>query len=286
MKYYNISPIFCQGQIGNGFFSNYRVCLEKLIIYHDNFIMSGTPYINWSNTTFVDGFFDKNSFNDNDQLINPFNYWFDQSIPNIDDELDNFIYSRQIPPIIDHRLHYFDNQQELDLQKKIDALYIKPKKFILDKVDEIYNKELNGHTILGVMVRGSEYNMYHPEYGIFNIDDYLREIDKILAENTKITKLFVVSEETEYVEKITNYFKSSYFVPNVFRRTDETIDDIKNVHWINQSQKRKNHCKLLGEEVIIQTKLLGKCDYLFGKHSGTIAGAILWGENIKKFYKI
>jgi hypothetical protein len=286
MKYYNISPIFYPGQIGNGFFSNYRVCLEKLIIYHNNFSTYGTPYINWTNTTFVDGFFDKNSSNKDDKSINPFNYWFDQSIPNIDDELDESIYSRENPPLIHHALDYFNNKEELELQKKIDTLYIKPKKFILDKVDEIYNKELSGHTVLGVMVRGSEYNIYHREYGIFNADDYIREIDKILNENTNTTKLFVVSEETEYVEKITNYFKSSYFVPNVFRRTDESINDIRNLHWINQSQKRKNHCELLGEEVIIQTKLLGKCDYLFGIHSGTIAGAILWGENIKKFYKM
>lgn len=286
MKYYNISPIFYSDQIGNGFFSNYRVCLEKLIVYHTNFSMSGNPYINWTNTTFVDGFFEEDSQTRYDKSKNPFNFWFDQSIPNIDDELDESIYSRQDPPLIDHRFDYFNNKEELELQKKIDTLYIKPKKFILDKVEEIYHKELSGHTLLGIMLRGSEYSIYHPEYGIFKIDDYIREIDKILNENTNITKLFVVSDESEYVEKITNYFKSSYFVPNVFRRTDESMNDIQNVHWINQSKKRKNHCKLLGEEVIVQTKLLGKCDYLFGTHSGTIAGAILWGENIKKYYKL
>ena len=56
--------------------------------------------------------------------------------------------------------------------------------------------------------------------------------------------------------------------------------------WPNVSNKRENNCRLLGEEVIIQTKLMGKCDYLFGRLSGVLAGAVLWNENIKKVYKI
>jgi hypothetical protein len=55
---------------------------------------------------------------------------------------------------------------------------------------------------------------------------------------------------------------------------------------MNVSTKRNDHCKLLGEETIIQTKLLGKCDYLFGRLSGVFAGAVLWNENIKKVFKI
>lgn len=34
----------------------------------------------------------------------------------------------------------------------------------------------------------------------------------------------------------------------------------------------------MGKNII---KLLGKCDYLFGRHCGLIAGAVLWNENIK-----
>jgi len=56
--------------------------------------------------------------------------------------------------------------------------------------------------------------------------------------------------------------------------------------WPNVDRKRVNQNELLGEETIIQTKLLGKCDYLFGKHSGVFCGGILWGEKIKKICKI
>ena len=74
---------------------------------------------------------------------------------------------------------------------------------------------------------------------------------------------------------------------DVFRRTDETLEYMNKVYlWPNVSTKRKEQNKLLGEEVIIQTKLLGKCDYLFGMHTGVFSGAILWNENIKKIFKI
>jgi hypothetical protein len=110
---------------------------------------------------------------------------------------------------------------------------------------------------------------------------------KILLENPEITKLFIVSEDMNYINELHKAFPDSYFIPNVFRRTDETDEYINRVHcWPNVSTKRPDHCKLLGEETIIQTKLLGKCDYLFGRLSGVFAGAVLWNENIKKVFKI
>jgi hypothetical protein len=43
---------------------------------------------------------------------------------------------------IDHVKHYF-NEPELLKQQEIDRLYIKPKQYILDKIDEIYEILLN-----------------------------------------------------------------------------------------------------------------------------------------------
>jgi hypothetical protein len=51
---------------------------------------------------------------------------------------------------------------------------------------------------------------------------------------------------------------------------------------MNLSDKRPHHRRLLGEETIIQTKLLAKCNILFGRKSGVLCGSILWNENIKK----
>jgi len=294
-KYYSISPIFNPNGIGSGFFSNYRIVLEKLIWFNEN--TNGLiPYINWANTTFVDGFnpiIENGNIVGGDMVIddtnNPFDLWFDQDNPYASNvPLEDII----ISPIdrtmgIDHANHYF-NTPELLKQQEIDKLYVKPKQYILDKIDEIYEKEFKGHVVLGIMARGSEYNYWHGNiYGIFGVEDYIKEIKKILENKPKITKLFIVSDETEYVTAIHEAFPSSYFMKNIFRRTDETIEYINRVPcWMNVSNKRENHCKLLGEETIIQTKLLGKCDYFFGRRCGILAGAILWNENIKELFTL
>ena len=282
-KFYEIKATGHGWGWGYGFFSNYRVCLDQLILYHER---GGTdiPYITWAGTTWVDGF---NPFDEHPIIRkgNPFDQWFDQYIPQPDDVILSDEY--KICIAIQHDKDYFDNPVELKRQQDIDKLYIHPKQHILDKVDEIYNKELKGHVVLGVMARGAEYNAHHPMYGVFGIDDYIKEISKILQDNPDINKLFIASEESEYVNILHDAFPRSYFMPDVFRRTDETIEYINKIHcWMNVSTKRDNHCKLLGEETIIQTKLLGRCDYLFGRFTGILAGAVLWGDNIKKMYKI
>ena len=294
-KYYSISPIFNPNGIGSGFFSNYRIVLEKLIWFNEN--TNGLmPYINWANTTFVDGFnpiIENGNIVGGDMVIddtnNPFDLWFDQDNPYASNvPLEDIIISPiDRTMVIDHTNHYF-NTPELLKQQEIDKLYVKPKQYILDKIDEIYEKEFKGHVVLGVMARGSEYNYWHGNiYGIFGTEDYIKEIKKILEDKPEITKLFIVSDETEYVTAIHEAFPSSYFMKNIFRRTDETIEYINRVPcWMNVSTKRENHCKLLGEETIIQTKLLGKCDYLFGRRCGILAGAILWNENIKELFTL
>jgi len=282
--FYNITPTNHGWGYGYGFFSNYRICLEQLIHHHETKGV-GTPYINWDLTTWIEGFnpFESKIFK---SRYNPFDQWFDQIIPQLGDEVVHCTYGPR-PDLIDHAQHYFDNPDQLKRQQTIDKLYIKPKQYIIDQIDEIYKNEFEGHNVLGVMARGTEYNLHHPMYGVFGIEDYINHIDKVLSENPEITKIFIVSEDTEYVEKIHEKFPSSYFVPNVFRRTDETLEYINRVHcWPNVSTKRENHCKLLGEETIIQTKLLSKCDHLLGRLSGVLCGAILWNENIKKLHKL
>jgi hypothetical protein len=300
-KYYTISPIFNEGGIGSGFFSNYRIVLEKLIQF-ENQKNNGeyedtVPYITWANTTFVDGFDPVIDYGNivggnmpiNDE-VNPFDYWFDQEIPYQLNVLPENIIKSPLNRnnFIDHREHYFNNVPFLNVQQLIDKKYITPKQYILDKVNDIYEKEFKNEIVLGIMARGSEFNFWHnPEYGYVTIDDYLKNIENILNKHPEITKLFIVSDETEYVEKISNKFPNSYFIPGVFRRTDETDEYLQRVPcWMNVSKKRENHCRLLGEEAIIQTKLLAKSNYLFGRLSGLICGAVLWNENIKEVFKI
>lgn len=283
-KFYSIPPTNHGWGFGYGFFSNYRICLEQLMYHHDSG-NDAIPYIDWSRTTFVEGF---NPFESTENIPdgNPFDLWFDQIIPQEGDSVVRCTNASD-PNRYDHAKHYFDEPEQLKRQQAIDSLYIKPKQYILDKIDEIYEKELKGHVVLAVMARGTEYNLHHPMYGVFDVNDYIIEIQKILDANPQITKLFLASEDMEYITALHAAFPSSYFIPDVFRRTDETMEYINHVHcWPNVSTKRADHCKLLGEETIIQARLMGKCDYLFGRLSGVFTGAVLWNDNLKQIFKI
>ena len=283
-KFYKITPTNHGWKYGYGFFSNYRICLEQLMTFHESG-NDGIPYIDWSKTTWVEGF-DPFKSTSNIPDGNPFDLWFDQTIPKEGDEIIEWS-SKSRPDLLDHAKHYFDEPQGLLKQKEVDELYLKPKQYILDEIDKIYEKEFKDEVVLGVMARGTEYNLHHPMYGVFDVSDYIREIRKILDNNPQITKLLIVSEDMGYVDELSKAFPNSYFLPNVFRRTDETMEYINRVHcWCNVSTKREEHCKLLGEEVIIQTKLLGMSDYLFGRLSGVFTGAVLWNENMKEVFKI
>jgi hypothetical protein len=284
MEFYKIVPTNHGWGWGYGFFSNYRVCLEQLIYHHE----SGDPkipYIDWGGTTWVEGF---NPF-ESEVLIpngNPFDSWFEQQVPGEYDTVINCVKPSN-PKTFNHAKHYFDDFDHLSKQQEIDRKYLKLRSHISNKIDEIYEKEFKDHTMLSVMARGTEYNLHHPMYGVFDINDYIREIRKVLEERPEITKLFIVSEDTDYIELLTKEFPNSYHVPGVFRRTDETMEYVNRVHcWPNVSTKRENHCKLLGEEVIIQAKLMGKCKYLFGRLSGVFTGAVLWNENLKEVIQI
>jgi hypothetical protein len=284
-KFIKFSPTLNgHNSFGSGFFSNYRVVLDQLICNDE--IMFGTPYVDWSNTAWVDGY---NPFNPI-QIIpkheNPFDFWFDQKIPSEIDTIENPLNILRHTKI-DHSQDYFDDKLNLQIQRFVESKYLKIKKPILDKVDQIFNDELRGEVTLGVIARGCEFPFYHPNYGVYGIYDYVNEIKKILKFNNKITKLFLVSEDSNYINILKENFSNSYHMPDVFRRTDETLEYMNKFYlWPNISNKRQNQNKLLGEETIIQTKLLGKCDYLFGIHSGIFAGAVLWGERIQQLYKL
>lgn len=267
---------------GYGFFSNYRICLEDLIDHHEK-KKNALPYISWKNTLWVESINPwENKIDPSD--INPFDFWFDQDIPTTEDTCTNSSYPvSSYGNIIDHGQHYFDEPDQLKRQQLVDRLYIKPKQFIIDKVNRIFKQEFEGYKVLGLVARGTENILHHPQYGTFGIEDYINYVKAYLQENKDIDKVYIVSEDSHWVEALHKALPNSYFVPDVFRRTDETMEYMNRVHcWPCVSNKRKNQAQLLGEEIILQAKLLGKCQHLAGKHGGIMAGGVLWSENTEK----
>jgi hypothetical protein len=239
------------------------------------------PYVDCTHTAWANRY---NPFTDARaprNAENPWDWWFDQRPIAKDDnvakvELDHLIF-----------MHHTKIWKRADVPEFRDVFknHVKIKQHILDKVDEIYEKEFKGRTVLGVMARGCELNAGHPEYGNQQLDDWLRKTKEVLYDNKEIDKIFVVTEDSHYLPSFDTWFNNIFYLKNVFRRTDETLEYMNKYNlWAIIADRRPNHRQLLGEECLIQALLLSKCDYLICKQCGVSSAAMFFSDSLKDVY--
>mgnify|MGYP006133823253 CR=1 FL=1 len=142
---------------------------------------------------------------------------------------------------------------------------IKIKKQLLKKEKNYYDKNfLKTDKILGVHFRGSTYKTARGHAFPPTIKIMKEEIKKVLNEYN-YNKIFLVTEETEYLREIKKEFGNICYYYNSFRMNK--LDSFK-------IYPRKNHRYKLGEETIIETLTLSKCDGLIFIKSNVISAAI------------
>jgi hypothetical protein len=261
---------------GYGFFSNFFRILDHIKVATEQGL---EPYVDCSETAWVEGY---NPFADAEppkNAGNPWDWWFDQeplTTKPTKVELDYLIF-----------MHHTKVWKRADVPefRKVFQDHVKIKQYILDKVEDIYNREFKGKVVLGVMARGCEFNQGHPEFGNQTIDTWLNKTHEVLQEHKDIDRIFLVTEDCLYLK----YFDAEYdnvFYLDVFRRTDETLDYMNkfNLWAIIAEHKRPNHKRLLGEECLIQALLLARCDYLIGKICGTFNAAVFFSDHAKEVY--
>ena len=263
-------------QFGWGFYSNYFRTLSHLM---EADRLDIDPWVDWRNTAFVEGYNPYKLETLPAAPENPWDWWFDQR-ELADDTL--------VTVYIDYNT--FDHQSrvwqrpDIPVFRKINDKYIKIKKHITDKVDAIYEAEFKGKIVLGVMARGCEMNKGHAEFGNQTIDTWLEKITAVTSKH-KIDKIFIVTEDSHYLPYFDKQFSNTFYLKDVFRRTDETLDYMEGcLIWFALDDRRENHCQLLGEECLIQALLLSKCDYLIIKQCGTSSAAILFSDDIKEVF--
>lgn len=272
--------------VGGGFFTNYFYMLGFI---RDADEMNLKPYVNLNNTAFIEDFnpYDKNGHLYSEETYrnylpkdppNTWEWWFEQEALKNDDIIIN------IPN------NYSFNQNtklwkrpDIPYFRKIADKYIHIRQHILNQIDEYYDLFLKNHIILGVMARGCEMNLTHPEYGNQTIETYIQGTTNILKDHPEIDLIFLVTEDSNYIPIFLNKFPNTQYLKNVFRRTTETIEYMNQYKfWPNLNSSRKNHRRLLGEECLVQALLLSKCDYLLVKQCGTSSAAIFYSnENLK-----
>lgn len=265
---------------GSGFFSNYFSVLSMIIEANNKNLK---PYVDLSNTAWVEEY---NPYIDNSprqNSENPWDWWFDQEDLNPNDDFIEINYTRSN---FDQNTKVW-KRKDLPNAKNIAKKYIKIKKEILEQVEYIYREYFDNKNVLGIMARGTEMNNIHPEFGNQNIDSWIKKTNRIINKHPNIDLLFIVSEDSEYIKIFLDNFKNVFYLKDIFRRTDESLEyTVKYPLWPCLDINRKNHCKKLGEEMLIQALLLSKCKYLIAKQCGTSSAAIFYSDIIQEVYYV
>lgn len=248
-----------------GFFSNITFILNHLKICEDmNFI----PIIDMKNYPSL-----HNEINIIKNTKNSWEYYFEKlnkySLNEVYKSNNVFLSSKK-----------FQKKMFIDMTNdKISRYFgkIKIKKEILQKVDNFYKKKFKkNHKILGVHFRGSTYKTARG-HGFPLTKDLMIKNIQFLLKKFNYDKIFVVTEEQEYLKVLKENFREKLIYYNSFRM--KKLDSFK-------IYPRKNHRYLLGEEILIETVLLSRCNGLTFIKSNVISAAIMFAKKKIKIHEV
>jgi hypothetical protein len=150
--------------------------------------------------------------------------------------------------------------------------YIKLRPHIENKINNFYGNNMKNYNILGVQKRGtSHYTWGHgkDQYNLMQSDYFFSKIDPII---NNYDKIFLITDEL----KTLNEFKSKY-KDKLIHYDEADLSNNMNEYY---STIGKNKYKT-GEDVVIETYLLSKCNYLLAISSNLSTSAIFLNENLK-----
>ncbi len=253
-----------QRKIGGGLFSNLLYVLNHLVISEKfNFI----PVIDMEN---FEGFYnEKYKVN---KTLNSWEYYFEQptnfSLQEVYKSRNVIITSNKT--FKNYKFRAKTKHKEL---KKVFKKYIRFKKNILTEVEKItQNLDINKANTIGLHWRGTDHKFLpnHPQppsrKQIFERITYL-------VKNHKSNKIFVVTEDPDYLKILKKKYNNQILYLDSFRSTKSS--DFSNF-------ARKNHRYKVGKESIIETLILAKLNYLICSESN-ISDFVKFISTNKKF---
>lgn len=263
--------------IGVGMIGNILVVLQ--VIYH-NINNNVNIYIDqYSNGNCI--VYDK-QYTEDTNIINPFDYYFQQ---NTKHNNNNYFLSNSLPIELSYGACNFLN---CDLYKKLKNLFFKNFKIkddIINIVDSYILNNFNNNIVLGVQIRLTDMIFYHKTHDIYY---FIKRVNEILNTH-KIDKIFVSTDNEEAINifiKNVNH-NNILFQKNIER--ENSINSNVGMHYkINTNKNIINnriyHNYHIGKEVLIDTLILSKCDYLLRSRSAVSDVAIIFNENIKEIF--
>lgn len=286
-------------RFGGDFFYNYFRILEQLAVMDQTYRnedgkLLAVPYIDWSKSFFVDNnnIVEHISWDTSssylDKEYNPWYEWFiEPNITNITSEIISESY-------YEHRLLKSDGNFWRDdnpinyYYKKINAKFNILRPHIIQKINNFYNNNLKGSTILGVIANFKQDETLHNLSDSKDLNWYLYTIKRLLNENPEIDKVFLITNDEIavdiFVDKIPNIIYCDVFRRSwskAHNKSDQANFWTFNPYWWADTV-RPNHGVLLGEEFLIQAHLMAKCKVILARQSWLLNGVMLLNENIKK----
>jgi hypothetical protein len=157
--------------------------------------------------------------------------------------------------------------------------YIKIKPDIEKKCEDfMQSKNKDCDVLIGVHVRGTDKKTEHP-FRQLNIDDYIKQIKNLLSLNKdKKCKIYVASDNNESIIALANEFDKNNIISYPSIRMQKFHGAIP-ICLNNQIDK-----KLHGEQAIIETLLLSKCQYIIGTDSNLTAAASYFNPQSELVY--
>lgn len=260
-KYGRIS--FTRPSNSGGFFSNYfsvlstmEVCLLKKLL----------PYVDTADTWFNPTCDFENDLV-RDSGINPWNWWFIQNKVEEADCVELGLYRERLPHVPTEFISY----PTLPIVREIAEMYCKIQHHILEEEELLYEQYIEGKNTLGILARGTEMLVHHLEYPKVLSNTWPDIIKFCLDKHPDINNIFLVSDDRRIVESVLEVFPETKYLEHFFRSTNQTEEEFSNATqpwWLYSPDGNPNHRKRVGEESLIQTRLLSNCSYFVGSHSG------------------
>jgi hypothetical protein len=186
-------------------------------------------------------------------------------------------------------IRYFKNTEicgfilDFDIRKYINFLiykYLKINENIKNKIN-LNLKNFKDKKVLGVHIRQTDLYRSHIDNKLdkpLKIQDYLKEIENNIS---NYDMLYLMSDNYQSIEIVKNYFKDFpiYFIKDIIR-SNNILD---NPIFRNNNNKSTDKYKL-GEDIIIETELLSKCDKIIITNSNISSYCLVNNLNIEFKY--
>lgn len=256
----SINPIHAHNKyvIGNwhaGFFSCFLSVLNNLAWCDQN---NKTPVVYWDHTS---NFYSDFGFNG---TTNVWEYYF-EPVSSL-----NYTPGDQIHRDYWIRFHkhfhcYKTNQQTRDYANSMIKKYIKIKPCIQEKVDHFYNNHMHEKQLIGVHLRGTDKRFEQKPIPVQHI---LHQARKYANEHTYF---YIASEDAGLLDQAKDILGEKIIFYDCIRTCTTDLE------WFAKHPHRAQ----LGEEVLIESQLLSRCQMFIHTNSNVSTAVLYFNPELK-----